>query len=112
AVAVLERLALRGTTCGALGVAPRPAQASPQGWSHTPIPGKCCPPHTGWDGARCKRDVKPPQEECTAKSVGNYPDCHSKSGYSGTPPNCRRIDVQDCTGGMVRVAGQCQCPQG
>jgi hypothetical protein len=110
--AKFEAFDLHGTTFCGPGLTTPPAQDCPQGWSHTPIPGKCCPPHTGWDGERCKRDVKPPKE-CPANSVGNYPDCRCKSGYTGTPPNCRKIEVpQDCTGGMVRVAGQCQCPQG
>ncbi|MES0385421.1 MAG: hypothetical protein ABUJ98_12635, partial [Hyphomicrobium sp.] len=32
----------------------------PQGWTPTPIPGKCCPYKTYWNGARCTRDVEPP----------------------------------------------------
>ena len=39
-----------------------PPPACPQGWSHTPVPGKCCPPGSAWDGERCKRDVTPPKE--------------------------------------------------
>jgi hypothetical protein len=41
-------------------VTPPPPPACPQGWTHTPVPGKCCPPRSGWDGERCKRDVTPP----------------------------------------------------
>lgn len=102
-----------GTTFCGLGLTTPPA-ACPQGWSKTPVAGKCCPPNSGWDGERCKRDVKPPEEkECPANSVGTYPDCRCKSGYTGTPPNCRKVEVpQDCKGGMVRVAGECRCPEG
>jgi hypothetical protein len=32
----------------------------PQGWTPTPIPGKCCPYKTYWNGARCTRNVEPP----------------------------------------------------
>lgn len=31
----------------------------PQGWTATPIPGKCCPYKTVWDGERCKRGPEP-----------------------------------------------------
>src|SRR4029079_19735306 len=42
-----------------------------------------------------------------------YPDCRCKSGYTGTPPNCRKIDVSEpCTGGMERIDGECRCPRG
>ena len=34
--------------------------ACPKGWTPTPVPGKCCPHKTYWNGARCTRDIKPP----------------------------------------------------
>jgi len=99
-----------GTTFCGLGLTTPPAEC-PQGWSHTPVPGKCCPPNSGWDGERCKRNVKPPKA-CPANSVGNYPDCRCQSGYTGTPPNCRKIDVPQCKGGMDLIDGECRCPRG
>ncbi|WP_119272768.1 DUF11 domain-containing protein [Taklimakanibacter deserti] len=112
--AKFEPFEKHGTEFCGLGLTTPPAsQACPQGWSRTPIPGKCCPPNSGWDGERCKRDVKPPEEKCPVNSAGDYPDCRCKSGYTGTPPNCRKIDVPEkCTGGMERIDGECRCPRG
>jgi hypothetical protein len=103
-----------GTMFCELGLTTPPASTTcPQGWSRTPVAGKCCPPRSSWNGERCARDVKQPEEKCPANSVGDYPDCRCKSGYTGTPPNCRKIDVPEkCTGGMERIDGECRCPRG
>lgn len=105
---------LHGTTFCGLGLTTPPASDTcPQGWSRTPVAGKCCPPNSGWDGKRCKRDVKAPEDVCPANSVGTYPNCRCKSGYTGSPPNCREISVPErCTGGMERIDGACRCPKG
>lgn len=105
---------LHGTPFCGLGLTTPPASNTcPQGWSRTPVAGKCCPPNSGWDGKRCKRDVKAPEDVCPANSVGTYPDCRCKSGYTGSPPNCREIKVPErCTGGMERIDGTCRCPKG
>ncbi|WP_119391985.1 hypothetical protein [Taklimakanibacter lacteus] len=92
---------LHGTTFCGLGLTTPPAsQSCPQGWSRTPIAGKCCPPNSRWNGERCSRvKVKTP-EVCPENTVGKYPDC-------------REIDVPErCRGGMERVDGECQCPKG
>ena len=39
-----------------------PPPACPQGWSQTPVPGKCCPADSAWDGEQCKRGETPPTE--------------------------------------------------
>jgi len=49
-------------------LAPKPPEepeptVCPQGWTKTPIPGKCCPHGTAWDGERCKRGETPPEPE-------------------------------------------------
>ena len=104
-------------------IVPGPPEPTPcpQGWSRTPIPGKCCPPRTTWDGKRCKRSVEPPKEECPANSDSayKYPDCRCEPGNVGTPPNCKPI-VPDCKKDEKRVAGKCvrvpvplaKCPKG
>jgi len=116
AEAKFEPFEKHGTTFCGLGLTTPPAsQACPQGWSRTPLPGKCCPPRSSWDGERCTRDVKQPEEKCPANSVGDYPDCRCKSGFTGTPPDCLKIDVdvpEKCTGGMERIDGECRCPRG
>jgi hypothetical protein len=40
-----------------------PEQECPQGWTKTPVPGKCCPHGTAWDGERCQRGATPPEPE-------------------------------------------------
>ena len=60
-----------------------PEQQCPQGWTKTPIPGKCCPHGTAWDGERCKRGETPPEpepeaaepEEPTLPPTGPAPQC-------------------------------------
>ncbi len=37
----------------------------PTGWTKTPIPGKCCPHGTSWDGESCKRGGAPTEEPST-----------------------------------------------
>jgi uncharacterized repeat protein (TIGR01451 family) len=44
-----------------LGLTTPPPPACPQGWSSTPVPGKCCPAGSAWDGEQCKGDVTPPK---------------------------------------------------
>ncbi len=70
----------------------------PQGWSSTPVAGKCCPPRSAWDGESCKRDVQPP-ETCPKGFKGTPPNCVRivdppkvcPKGFRGSPPNCIRI---------------------
>lgn len=42
---------------------PPPAPSCPQGWSATPVAGKCCPPNSAWNGARCDRGGPPPRDD-------------------------------------------------
>jgi hypothetical protein len=60
---------------------PEPAPC-PQGWSHTAVPGKCCPPRTSWDGKRCQRGAPPLEETCppNSDSAYTYPDCGCDGG--------------------------------
>ena len=44
-----------------------PEQQCPQGWTKTPVPGKCCPHGTAWDGERCRRGETPPESEPEAE---------------------------------------------
>ncbi|MCC7250965.1 hypothetical protein [Hyphomicrobium sp.] len=98
---------------------PPPPPTCPQGWSSTPVAGKCCPPRTAWDGKRCVRDLPPgtckPKTcsrhqvwdvgvcrcvdlQCPNGTVGTYPNCkptRCPDGYRGTPPNCERIVIVD-----------------
>lgn len=96
---------------------PPPPPTCPQGWSRTPVPGKCCPPRSSWDGKRCSKD-EPPQTckpktcsrhqvwdadvcrcvdlQCPSGTVGKYPNCKPvgcPAGFAGTPPNCKPIVV-------------------
>ncbi|MGE0008528.1 MAG: hypothetical protein AB7S92_23485 [Parvibaculaceae bacterium] len=114
AVAEFAPFEKHGTTFCGLGLTtPPPSAVCPQGWSRTPVAGKCCPPRSSWDGERCRRDVKQPEEKCPANSVGDYPHCRCKAGYTGTSPNCRKIDDPErCAGGMERIGGECRCPRG
>lgn len=107
------------TFCGIDDVTtpPPPPQACPQGWSKTPVAGKCCPPRSSWNGKRCSKD-EPPETcrqktcgrdqvwdvgvcrcvdlQCPNGTVGDYPNCKPigcAPGFTGTPPNCRRIIV-------------------
>lgn len=96
---------------------PPPPPACPQGWSKTPVPGKCCPARTAWDGERCARDLPPgtckPKKcdrdqvwdvgvcrcvdiHCPKGTVGTYPNCKPigcPAGFTGMPPNCKPIVV-------------------
>ncbi len=116
AEAHFEPFEMHGTKFCELGLTTPPPPSCPQGWSRTPVPGKCCPPRTGWDGKRCKRGETPPEEKCPANSVGDYPDCRCKPGYTGTPPNCRKRDEPEsckktalCTAGRVWNKEDCAC---
>jgi hypothetical protein len=96
-----------------------PPPVCPQGWSKTPVPGKCCPAKSVWDGERCARDVPPDtckrktcgrdqvwdaadcrcvERPCPTGTAGKYPNCKTitencPAGFTGTPPNCERIVV-------------------
>lgn len=91
---------------------PPPPVSCPQGWSSTPVDGKCCPPRTRWNGKRCTKGDPPdtckPKTcdrdevwdvgvcrcvdlQCPNDTVGDYPNCKPKEcppGYTGIPPNC------------------------
>ena len=101
----------------------------PQGWSKTPVPGKCCPPRSAWDGGRCKRDVTPPKE-CPKGFRGTPPSCiriveppkECPKGFKGTPPRCVRIvePPKECPKGFRGTPPNCiriveppkECPKG
>lgn len=98
---------------------PPPPPTCPQGWSSTPVSGKCCPPRTHWDGERCTKGDPPDtcqrktcdrdqvwdvgvcrcvDLQCPNNTVGDYPNCkpvgdHCPPGFTGSPPNCRRIII-------------------
>ena len=107
-------------------IVPGPPEPTPcpQGWSRTPVPGKCCPPRTTWDGKRCLRGAPPLEEKCppNSDSAYKYPDCRCEQGYVGTPPNCKRIGVppKECPEGYVGTPPNCkrlgvppkECPKG
>lgn len=103
------------TFCGIDGLTTPPPPAScPQGWSSTPVAGKCCPPRTVWNGKRCERGTPPEtckpkacdrneewdrgtcrcvEKECPSGTTGTHPNCKPKdcpAGFVGTPPNCTR----------------------
>jgi len=107
-----------------------PPPACPQGWSPTPVPGKCCPSGSAWDGERCKRGVTPP-EQCPKGFEGTPPNCKRivvppkvcPKGFRGTPPNCKRIIVvppKVCPKGFEGTPPNCKrivvppkvCPKG
>jgi hypothetical protein len=109
------------TFCGSDDLTtPPPPQTCPQGWSASPVAGKCCPPRTSWNGARCSKGDPPDAckpkscdrgevwdggacacvaRRCPEGTTGRYPNCKPDvdddcpAGFSGTPPNCRRIIV-------------------
>lgn len=105
-----------------------PPPACPQGWSHTPVPGKCCPPGSGWDGERCKRDVTPPEETPPDQTPPPLcvpgPNelrtaqgkCVCKQGYERDQRgNCVKIVVVPCVPGPNEVLtplGKCVCKSG
>jgi hypothetical protein len=94
---------------------PGPAPC-PQGWSRTPVPGKCCPANTNWDGKQCRRGAPPPEERCppNSDSAYKYPDCRCKQGYVGTPPNCKPRTIEpprpQCPPNSVGEYPNCRCP--
>jgi hypothetical protein len=115
AEAEFEPFEKHGTTFCGLGLTtPPPSRACPQGWSRTPIPGKCCPPRSGWDGERCKRDVKPP-EECKGGMERIDGECRCPRGTHFLDGKCRIP-----SSGPERVCGtneigtypDCRCARG
>ena len=119
----------RGKTFCGLGLTPPASPACPQGWSRTPMPGKCCPPRSSWDGERCKSDVKQPETECPPNSVASVsgecrcPDgtrfldgrCLTTSSEPGKTcppdtrgkyPDCTKID---CPASQEWIDGGCRC---
>lgn len=105
----------------------------PQGWSSTPISGKCCPPRSKWNGERCSKD-EPPAAACKPKScnrgqvwdagdcrcidskcpngtVGDYPDCKP---IVVPPPKCvQKTCGRDATwDGATCACVAKQCPAG
>ncbi len=123
AEARFEPFEKHGTSFCELGLT-TPPPSCPQGWSQTPIPGKCCPPRTKWDGQQCQRGAPPPKEKCPPNSDGayKYPDCRCEPGYAGTPPNCKRVVVppKECPKGYIGTPPNCErvvvppkeCPKG
>ncbi len=102
-------------------IVPEPPEptACPQGWSRTPVPGKCCPPNTNWDGKQCRRGAPPPEERCppNSDSAYKYPDCRCEPGFVGTPPNCKPRTIEpprppQCPPNSVGEYPNCRCPQG
>ena len=67
---------------------PPPPPACPQGWSPTPVPGKCCPAGSAWDGEQCNRACRHTAQECepgpneTRNAQGK---CVCKSGFVRNP---------------------------
>ncbi len=80
---------------------PPPPPTCPQGWSRTPVAGKCCPPRSSWDGERCTKDDPP--ETCKPKTcdrdqvwdvgVCRCVDLKCPNGTVGDYPNCKPIVV-------------------
>jgi hypothetical protein len=102
------------TFCG-LGLTAPPATC-PQGWSSTPVAGKCCPPRTNWNGERCTRG-DPPVKQCPADSIGKYPDCRCKPGTNGSPGRCTPIviidpPVKQCPADSIGKHPNCRCEPG
>ncbi|MGE3229122.1 MAG: hypothetical protein AB7J30_06760 [Hyphomicrobium sp.] len=71
-----------------------PPPTCPQGWSTTPVAGKCCPPRSWWDGEQCSKDEPPAGDD----------DC--PADFTGTPPNCRRIIIIDPPKCVVKSCGR------
>ncbi len=109
-----------------------PPAACPQGWTSTPVPGKCCPAGSAWDGAQCKRHVTPPEvppeitpetkpETCIPgpNEIRNAQGkCVCKSGFErDTRGNCIKpqITPEACVPGPNEVRnaqGKCVCKSG
>ncbi len=120
---------MHGTTFCGLGLTTPPASACPQGWSRTPIAGKCCPPRSNWDGERCRKidaaeECKGGMElidgECRCQRGTRFLDGRCRTPSSGpeltcgvneigTYPNCR------CARGFTGDPPNCRpsvCPPG
>ena len=122
------------TFCGIDDVTtpPPPPSTCPQGWSKTPVPGKCCPPRSWWDGERCAKDEPPPtckRKTCARDQVWDAGVCRCvdlqcPSGTKGNYPNCKPIVVfppkcvqKSCGRTATWDGGKCacvpkQCPDG
>jgi hypothetical protein len=58
-----------------------PEPQCPRGWSKTPVPGKCCPRGSAWDGKRCKRGEAPPEPEDEPESEPEPPALQCWNGW-------------------------------
>ncbi|HSD91983.1 MAG TPA: hypothetical protein VLB11_03040 [Methyloceanibacter sp.] len=107
------------TFCGP-GLTTPPLPVCPQGWSSTPVPGKCCPPGSSWDGKQCTRDVIPPKECVPGLNELRTPQgCVCKSGYErDSRGNCIKVVIvppEICVLGPNEVRtplGKCVCKPG
>ncbi len=125
--------------CGADDLTtPPPPSTCPQGWSKTPVAGKCCPPRTFWNGKRCSKDDPPDtckpktcdrgevwdvgvcrcvDRQCPAGTKGNFPNCKPvivtpppvDPPETCKPKTCDRNEVWDV--GVCRCVER-QCPNG
>lgn len=104
---------------------PPPPTRCPQGWSKTPVPGKCCPPRSSWDGERCSRDdgesFTCERESCGRHQVWNADDCRCidrtcPKGTVGNYPDCKPVSVppekcvrKDCGRTAAWDSERCAC---
>jgi hypothetical protein len=105
---------LHGTEFCGLGLTTPPALC-PQGWSKTPVAGKCCPPNSGWDGTRCKRNVKAPEEECTGGRERIDGECRCTRGTRFIDGKCRTPSSgpeKACGPNEVGKYPNCRCARG
>lgn len=105
-----------------------PPATCPQGWSKTPVAGKCCPPNSDWDGKRCSKDDPPPSSckrqscdrnevwdpgVCRCVELETPPPASCPPGFRGSPPNCNRIITtckpKTCRRGSVWDGEACEC---
>lgn len=108
---------------------PPPPSTCPQGWSKTPVAGKCCPPRTFWNGKRCSKDDTP--DTCKPKTckrdqvwdvgVCRCVDLQCPTGTRGDYPNCKPVIVppvgdppptckpKTCERNEVWDVGVCRC---
>ena len=116
------------TFCGIDDLVTPPPASCPQGWSRTPVPGKCCPPNSFWNGKRCSKDDGPDRCEpksCRKGQAWDQDSCscvkrECKKGMTGIYPNCRKIIVEpprECPRGTTGTYPRCReipktCPRG